>query len=408
MLSLRIVFYSVVFFLTSAPLAFAQDSIQTNSADTTDSSQLSPDGFTISSELFNLSGLANEIEDSGPAIFFAPKNTMWENIPNEAFAELTSPNNQPYLREIFSCQVVRTEDLSNAFNVLSYRKDGTLALKTLGGCLVIANWNNGSLNLTSEAGANIGMISTSVSIPTGFLFRTTPASEWSSVLASSSSPGVLVTASSQPVLPPGLSPNETFTASRIFAGPTQYPPTDYAAYGIIAFPIKASSSNERQRHEIICKAYVSSLTVSFQLPIPKEKQMVTVWPVSEDAVASQLTTGTADSVCPTAVERYNLQAGQNAIKAANLEGADLSSVGPFLIAWAPTHGKQSKIIVLDLKNVVNAAQADQVMRKWVSDVEQPPELWRTGWDFETIRLALQQWIDKTGIKVTLLFNDGEQ
>lgn len=363
-------------------------------------------GVAISSELFNLSGVADDIENSDTAIFFAPTDATWENTPSMAFADLTSPENETYLKKLFSCQVVRAKDLSNAFSVMATQESGTYALPTLGGCSVMASWNNGSLSLTSESGTNIGMISNSSPNNSGFIFRRTASSEWSSVLASSSSPGVFVTASSQQVLPPGLSITETFTASRIFAGPTQYPPRDYAAYGIVAFPIKASSEEERLRHEMICRAYVSSLTVSSRLPVPKDQQMVTVWPVSDDSLATQLTFGSADSVCPAAVENYNLQAGQNAIKAANNENAGLRSIGPFLIAWGPTQGHETKTMVIDLKNVINSAQADQVMRKWVSDIEQSPKVWREGLDFELLRLAVQQWIDKTGIQVSSFFVEG--
>jgi len=407
MLTLRTLFQSAVMSLVITSASYAQEGVKTFQASTLESYQTSSNGVAISSELFNLSGVAKDIEANGPAIFFAPTDTTWEDTPSLAFADLTSPENQSYLKELLSCQIVRTEDLSNAFSTMSMQAAGTYVLDTLGGCSVNATWNNGSLSLTNEAGANIGMISATSRDNSGFIFRSTPTSEWSSVLASSSSPSILITASSQQVLPPGLDLSETFKAYRIFAGPTQYPPKDYAAYGIIAFPIKASSIEERQRHETICRAYVESLKVSFGLPLPKAEQMVTVWPVSEDSLATQLTHSNTNTVCPIAVEQYNLQAGQNAIKAANNRGLGLSSIGPFLIGWAPTQGQQSKIMAIDLKNVANATQAGQVMLKWISDIEQSPEVWREGWDLEIIRLTVQQWVDKTGILVLSYFTDGK-
>jgi hypothetical protein len=47
-------------------------------------------------------------------------------------------------------------------------------------------------------------------------------------------------------------------ASRLFAGPDQYPPEEFAAYGILAFRSRASSQ-DRARHLMICEAYAATL-----------------------------------------------------------------------------------------------------------------------------------------------------
>jgi hypothetical protein len=47
--------------------------------------------------------------------------------------------------------------------------------------------------------------------------------------------------------------------SRMFAGPNQYPPTQFRAYGIVAFP-GLSASDDKSRYDMICDAYISALS----------------------------------------------------------------------------------------------------------------------------------------------------
>lgn len=65
------------------------------------------------------------------------------------------------------------------------------------------------------------------------------------------------------------------TTSRIFAGPNQYPPKEFAAYGILAFRSR-SSSYDRDRHLMICNAYVTTLPHGSELKVASSKQMDSV------------------------------------------------------------------------------------------------------------------------------------
>jgi hypothetical protein len=56
-------------------------------------------------------------------------------------------------------------------------------------------------------------------------------------------------------------------ASRLFAGPTQYPPTDFAAYGIVAFKTRATAE-DKPRYEMICNAYVAGLLHVSDVKVP--------------------------------------------------------------------------------------------------------------------------------------------
>ncbi len=81
----------------------------------------------------------------------------------------------------------------------------------------------------------------------------------------------------------GGSVDEAFyTASRVFAGPGEFPPEGYAAYGIVALAEKPTSETA-PIYQAICEAYVSTLISSSQFlkeGIPLKQQMVTAWPLT--------------------------------------------------------------------------------------------------------------------------------
>ena len=76
-------------------------------------------------------------------------------------------------------------------------------------------------------------------------------------------------------------------ASRIFAGPGQYPPEAFAAYAVVAFHTRATS-RDRDRYMMVCEAYVSAIPHAGELELPPDQQLATVWPVTDDAVADEI------------------------------------------------------------------------------------------------------------------------
>jgi hypothetical protein len=191
-------------------------------------------------------------------------------------------------------------------------------------------------------------------------------------------------------------------SSRIFAGPSQYPPNDFAAYGILAFRSWASAEDV-SRHMMICNAYVSSLPHAYKLKTPTSAQMVTVWPIDSDVEASVLNQKPRDAVCYRAVEHYGLVTSLLALKEAEFAGVEISGIGPFLLAWSPSKEKGEKdtiVLVSNLSHVTTYRQAQEIMLRWSIDIESNLELWKDGWNVDRIRTAIRLWVDEYGPKDT--------
>ncbi|WP_347267685.1 hypothetical protein [Paracoccus sp. (in: a-proteobacteria)] len=218
--------------------------------------------------------------------------------------------------------------------------------------------------------------------------------------------GMLASSTDSFVPPPSrrdaLASEATIRASRIFAGPTQYPPAEFAAYGILAFPSRATSA-DRARHVMICEAYVATLPAVAELVSPRAEQMVTVWPVQTDAEGARLTADPPVDLCGEAVTDYSLLQGLRAIRLAEQAGAGLGEGrGPYLLAWSPgeRHGaRDAHMLRMDMSQVSSHEQALRFFRRWVDDIEQNPELWQQGWNLETLRLLLQAWADDMGERI---------
>ncbi|MCA0905115.1 hypothetical protein LCM27_01745 [Ruegeria marisrubri] len=201
-------------------------------------------------------------------------------------------------------------------------------------------------------------------------------------------------------------------ASRSFAGPNEFPPSKFAAYGILAFPTDPSfNASNRKRFSRFCDAYSSAIpsTEAFLARgIPTSKQMVTVLPIAKQEVAEQANQASKKEGCLLASQNYGLIQAQSAIEEANYaaERTDgvgkLTGRGPFLIAWSPGSKKGSRdtiVLVADLSNSVTNEQISADMRLWAETIQLRPDLWRRGWNVEGLRLSAQRWVDRraTGI-----------
>jgi hypothetical protein len=198
------------------------------------------------------------------------------------------------------------------------------------------------------------------------------------------------------------------TASRLFVGPSNYPPTDFAAYGILAFRSR-SSPYDRDRHLMFCNAYVATLPHADELAVPRAEQMVTVWPLNSDDSSNRLNQPQdhAKDICQIAVDNYGLVIAQQAIKDAEFTGRNLARSGPFLLAWSPSadKGKQDALVLVsDLSDVTTYEQAHERFLAWARDIESDPSLWMNGWDLERVRTYIRHWVDKYGEKSLALFS----
>jgi hypothetical protein len=115
--------------------------------------------------------------------------------------------------------------------------------------------------------------------------------------------------------------------TRSFFGPHDIPPENFAAYGIVAFPQKATPATIR-RHQSICEAFLATLPPVSASGAPISQQMVTVWPIDDASLAERLNKG-SDAICSQAIEHYDLSTGLIALKEAqNQEHYSLSGQGP--------------------------------------------------------------------------------
>jgi hypothetical protein len=193
--------------------------------------------------------------------------------------------------------------------------------------------------------------------------------------------------------------------SRMFAGPTQYPPRQFKAYGIMAFD-SLPAAGDKARYDMICDAYVSSLLHYKQVKAPLDQQMVTVWPIDKDDEATQIEATARDKVCGRAVPRYGLSIAKDAIESAKRNNAVLGGRGPFLLAWAPGAKKgeaDALVLVSDLSNIVNIEDAKTVFIRWAIEIQENPALWNNGWDIEKMKIMVRFWADRYGSGILKYF-----
>ena len=194
-------------------------------------------------------------------------------------------------------------------------------------------------------------------------------------------------------------------ASRIFSGPDQYPPADFAAYGIVVFKSRATPF-DIDRYKLICEAYLSAIPHHSELDIPLSDQMVTVWPVDTRSHADAINRAARSGVCDLAVANYGLVTSLDALADAQLAGASFSGTGPYLLAWSPAKTKgsgEALVLQADLSHVSTIAQAKSVFEKWVVDIEENPQLWQKGWNVELVRISIRNWLDQFGGDVLKIF-----
>lgn len=201
-----------------------------------------------------------------------------------------------------------------------------------------------------------------------------------------------------PTRGPASAPGAAIRASRIFGGPDDYPPSDFAAYGIVAFKSRATP-HDRDRHLLICQAYVASIRSSRELDLPINAQMVTVWPIATGELASEMQARPEHDICQDAVDHYGSISAEIALREAAMAGVDVSGLGPYMLAWSPATEKgegDAIVLTADLSEVNDYAAALAVMLAWVRDIESDPSMWSEGWAIDRLRLATQRWFDRKG------------
>ena len=194
-------------------------------------------------------------------------------------------------------------------------------------------------------------------------------------------------------------------ASRLFATSRQYPPTGFAAYGIIAFR-SGVTSDSRDRYFAICEGFGASLLAALVLDdtVPLNQQMATIWPLNDRLLANRLNRiGSVPLInyCQNIIDKIDVASSLIAIARATAADPRKSfdDRGPYLIAWSPSSAVGQvnvPILVLDLSNVVLAEQATDLFSTWREEIQQNPALWRNGSSLDRMRIWLRGWADRNG------------
>lgn len=195
-------------------------------------------------------------------------------------------------------------------------------------------------------------------------------------------------------------------ASRVFAGPGQYPPSQFAAYGIVAFQALAADEAETTRYISICQGFLAAIPASTslqELGVPLNEQMATIWPLKDKVLANTLNSMDEQNHnnCRSIVSSVGLVASRDAISKAkkSFRKVAFDGRGPYVIAWSPSKSfgqPDAAVLVLNLSNVTTRAQAVEMFRSWSERIEQDPGLWKGGWNLNGLRIALQLWADRWG------------
>lgn len=184
----------------------------------------------------------------------------------------------------------------------------------------------------------------------------------------------------------------------MFSGPHDKPPKGLGAYGIVVFP-SAPTTSSKQRFEMICEAFTSSLAQSRNSSLGPSRQFVTVWPIYSDADADDLNSRDRGEQCKYAVLRYGDRTARAALKNAEIAGRRATGVGPFLFGWAPSDvvgERDANVLVINMSDVRNLTQAQQIFLFWKNEIEGNGAIWRNGWNFDLLLLKAKFQADNVG------------
>ena len=128
---------------------------------------------------------------------------------------------------------------------------------------------------------------------------------------------------------------------------TEIPPDGVGAYGIIAFKSKGTSAT-RSKLMMVCASFIAHFPPNNSIPatVPLSDRMITIWPL-DDPEAEK---AKADD-CDYVVDHFDLYGRKSAIADAELQHADFSGEGPFLIGWSPSNTRgvpNDLVLVVDM------------------------------------------------------------
>ncbi|MDO8878860.1 MAG: hypothetical protein Q8M24_05020 [Pseudolabrys sp.] len=221
------------------------------------------------------------------------------------------------------------------------------------------------------------------------------AGEATSVRRPASAPPQTTAAGRQPSL-------RTLHAVRGLMDTNDAPPRDVAGYGIVAFTTKPLAQDV-ERYKSVCEAFKATLMAAADVSanVPAGDQMVTFWPVTNKSTAEA-----QRGDCAHLVANYALGPALSAIQDADKLKEGLSTRrGPFLIAWAPSDSRYKPdaiVLVMELSSIESQRSFLEVFQDWRSKIVDNPELWRRGFDVESMRRTIRDTFDRYGDRLVRL------
>ena len=195
-----------------------------------------------------------------------------------------------------------------------------------------------------------------------------------------------------PTAPPASVPLEPV---RAYLKSGDIPPAGIGAYGVFAFHAKPTEP-EMARYTMACQAFIAALAPQATLPssVSTHDQMLTIWPLDDPTAPEAL----ADR-CDYLLTHYDLFGADTAIRDATVQGGKFDGEGPFLIGWSPsdTRGVPGKLVmVYDMSGYNSPDRFNYGFRFWKQKIVDHPELFRQGWNFEQMRLAIRDFANQYG------------
>ena len=183
---------------------------------------------------------------------------------------------------------------------------------------------------------------------------------------------------------------------RALIEPSEVPPREVPAYGIVAFSALPIGS-ETARYKFTCEAFKATLIPQSDLP-PHTKlseQMITFWPVRDKQKPQAIKMD-----CDYLVPSYDLKTGLDAIHDADPKNNYLAQRrGPFLIAWSPSESRyrgDSLVLIMDLSSIDEQESFMEVFRSWRHKITDDPSIWKKGFEVESVRRTVKEILDHYG------------
>lgn len=212
---------------------------------------------------------------------------------------------------------------------------------------------------------------------------------WNPAVKSQVIPGIPTASVSPPFRADRLVP------ARAYVRPEDIPPRQVGAYGIVVLHGRPTAA-DRKRLVMACHSFIAYLPRQEEIPatVSVRDLMLTIWPLDQPSAAQA-----KSDDCNYILDHYALFAAESAIADARRQGADFSGEGPFLVGWSPsdTRGKPDKLVlVLDMSGFETQDRFDRVFMLWKQKIVENPQLWRSGWSLDGVRLAVRDFADHYG------------